>query len=109
MSFPLIPPHGWGKKIKGLEMGKEIRGGIKSIPGYLSCVQIGRGSEEINQLSCLAGAVTLKPPLSIKKAVLRHSGLDTATISGLSDQGTEHGGSVLQCLGNTLHYLVSFF
>ena len=24
-----------------------------------------------------------------------HTGLDTATISGLSDQGTEHGGSVL--------------
>ena len=35
--------------------------------------------------------------------------LDTAINSGLSDQGTDHGGSVLQCLGNTAHYLVSFF
>ena len=75
MSFPPNPPpHGWGKKIKGLEMGKGIRGEIKSIPGYLSCVHIGRGSEEINQLSCLAGVVTLKPPLSTKKAVLQTEG-----------------------------------
>ena len=41
--------------------------------------------------------------------LIAHSGLDTATISGLSDEGTEHGGSVLQCLGNITHYLVSFF
>ena len=38
-----------------------------------------------------------------------HTSLDAAINSGLSDQGTDHGGSVLQCLGNTTHYLVSFF
>ena len=52
---------------------------------------------------------TMDMQLSFTRAHAKHTGLDTATISGLSDQGTEHGESVLQCLGNTLHYLVSFF
>ena len=38
-----------------------------------------------------------------------HTSLDTATNSGLSDQGTDPGVCVLYSLGNITHYAVSFF
>ena len=42
------------------------------IHGYPSCVQVGRGSDEIDQPSSWAGAVTPKPPVNTKKA--KHDG-----------------------------------
>ena len=53
------------------------------IHGYPSCVQVGRGSDEIDQPSSWAGAVTPKPPLNTKKAK-RDGPMD-----GLTDQQVE--------------------
>ena len=35
--------------------------------GYPSCVRVGSGSDEIDQLDGWAGAVTPKPPINAKK------------------------------------------
>ena len=42
------------------------------IHGYPSRVRVGRGSDEIDQPSSWAGAVTPKPPVNTKKA--KHDG-----------------------------------
>ena len=38
------------------------------IHGWPSRVRVGRGSDEIDQQGSLAGAVTPKPPINVKKA-----------------------------------------
>ena len=38
------------------------------IHGYPSCVRVGRGSDEIDQPSSWAGAITSKPPVNAEKA-----------------------------------------
>ena len=40
----------------------------RRIHGYPSRVRVGRGSDEIDQLDSLAGAVTPKPPINAEKS-----------------------------------------
>ena len=54
-------------KISLTELNGRTKRSIES-HGYSSHVRVGRGSEEIYKLSCWAGVVTPKPPVSAKKA-----------------------------------------
>ena len=61
------------------------------IHGYLSRVQVGRESDEINQPSSWAGAVTPKPPVNAEKAKC-----DGPT-DGRTDRRTDRAGCRVTC------------